>query len=89
MPRRLQGTRDLYEGRDLRAEFDATRAESFAGLGTFDFVWLHPPYWQMIRYNSNGRCLSNAPTLEAFVTGLRSVLRNCRAVLAQHGNSRC
>ena len=53
-----------YEGRDLKAGFDATRAESFAGLGTFDFVWLHPPYWQMIRYNSDGRCLSNAPTLE-------------------------
>jgi len=74
-----------YEGRDLKAGFDATRAESFAGLGTFDFVWLHPPYWQMIRYSSNARCLSNAPTLEAFVTGLRSVLRNCRAVLAPRG----
>ena len=74
-----------YEGRDLKAGFDATRAESFAGLGTFDFVWLHPPYWQMIRYNSDGRCLSNAPTLEAFVTGLRLVLRNCRAVLAPRG----
>jgi len=74
-----------YEGRDLKAGFDATRAESFAGLGTFDFVWLHPPYWQMIRYNSDSRCLSNAPTLEAFVTGLRLVLRNCRAVLAPRG----
>ena len=74
-----------YEGRDLRTGFDATSAESFAGLGVFDFVWLHPPYWQMVRYNSDARCLSNAPTLDAFVTGLRSVLRNCRAVLASSG----
>jgi hypothetical protein len=74
-----------YEGRDLRTGFDAASADSFAGLGTFDFVWLHPPYWQMVRYNSDARCLSNAPTLNAFVAGLRSVLRNCRAVLAPRG----
>ena len=74
-----------YEGRDLRAGFDATRAESFEGLGKFDFVWLHPPYWQMIRYNANSRCLSNAPTLEAFVSALRSVFANCRRVLSERG----
>jgi hypothetical protein len=75
-----------YEGRDLRAGFDATRPESFQGLGSFDFVWLHPPYWQMIRYNdSNPRCLSNARTMDAFVAALRSVFRNCRGVLAERG----
>ena len=75
-----------YEGRDLKTGFDATRAESFEGLGVFDFVWLHPPYFQMIRYNgSDGRCLSNAPTLAAFVDGLRSVFRNCRGVLSERG----
>ncbi len=75
-----------YEGRDLRAGFDATRAESFDGLGKFDFVWLHPPYWQMIRYNeSDRRCLSNAPTMDAFLTALRSVFRNCRGVLSERG----
>jgi hypothetical protein len=74
-----------YEGRDLRAGFDATRAESFEGLGKFDFVWVHPPYWQMIRYNASSRCLSNAPTLGAFVTALRAVFRNCRRVLSERG----
>jgi hypothetical protein len=81
--------RDLgisYEGRDLRNGFDATRADSFRDLGTFDFVWLHPPYFQMVRYNaSDPRCLSNAQTLDAFVAALRSVLRNCRGVLKPGG----
>lgn len=75
-----------YEGRDLRAGFDATRPDSFRDLGTFDFVWLHPPYFQMVRYNeADPRCLSNAPTLDAFIAGLRSVLRNCRGVLNPGG----
>ncbi len=74
-----------YEGRDLRAGFDATRPESFESLGSFDFVWLHPPYWQMIRYNANGRCLSNAPTLGGFVSALRLIFANCRRVLSERG----
>jgi hypothetical protein len=75
-----------YEGRDLRDGFDATRQESFWRQGYFDFVWLHPPYWNMVRYNpSDSRCLSNAPTLEAFVAALRSVLRNCRSILTENG----
>lgn len=75
-----------YEGRDLKGGFDATRAESFEGLGAFDFVWLHPPYFQMVRYNAgDNRCLSNAPTLAAFGDLLRSVFRNCRSVLSEGG----
>jgi hypothetical protein len=75
-----------YVGRDLKTSFDATKSESFAGLGLFDFVWLHPPYFQMVRYNpADSRCLSNAATLEAFVTALRSVFRNCGRVLTERG----
>ena len=75
-----------YEGRDLRTGFDATKAESFAELGRFDFIWLHPPYFQMVRYNpADSRCLSNAATLEVFVTALRSVFRNCGRVLTERG----
>src|SRR5262249_33438991 len=64
-----------YEGRDLKSGFDATRAESFRELGKFDFIWLHPPYFQMIRYNeTDPRCLSNAPNIEAWEHMLRWVL---------------
>ena len=75
-----------YEGRDLKSNFDATRPESFASLGMVDFIWMHPPYWNMVRYNErNPRCLSSAPTVKDFVQGLRAVFRNCRTVLAPEG----
>ena len=49
-----------YEGRDLKHGFDATRPEHFEGLGRFDFIWMHPPYFQMVRYNpGDPRCLSS------------------------------
>jgi hypothetical protein len=76
-----------YEGRDLKTGFDATRPESFAGLGTFDFIWLHPPYWNMVRYNERDRrCLSSQPSVTEFVNGLKAVFRNCRAALAPGGH---
>jgi hypothetical protein len=75
-----------YEGRDLKTGFDATVPELFRGLGPFDFIWLHPPYWQMVRYNpQNPRCLANSQTLETFINRLRQVLRNCASVLAARG----
>jgi hypothetical protein len=75
-----------YEGRDLRRGFDATDAGAFARLGMFDFIWLHPPYWQMVRYNAGEpRCLSNAPTLDWFLEQLQRVFRNCRGALRPGG----
>jgi hypothetical protein len=75
-----------YEGRDLQTGFDATAPEMYQGLGQFDFIWLHPPYWQMVRYNAEDeRCLSNAPTVHHFVERLRVVLRNCASVLLPGG----
>lgn len=75
-----------YEGQDLKRGFDATRPEHFAGLGRFDFIWMHPPYFQMVRYNpEDPRCLSNAETPGNFTGRMRSVLRNCRGVLTPRG----
>lgn len=71
--------------RDVRAGFDATDPSAFTGLGRFDFVWLHPPYWKMIRWSDDPRCLANAPTLDAFLAKLRSVFRNCASVLSPTG----
>jgi hypothetical protein len=70
---------------DLRAGFDACDPEAFHALGRFDFVWLHPPYWRMVRYGDDPRCLSNAPTLGDFLRRLRLVFGNCRSVLAPGG----
>ena len=70
---------------DVTSGFDATAAESYRGLGSFDFVWLHPPYWKMIRWSNDPRCLANAPTLAEFLRRLRAVFRNCRGVLEPGG----
>jgi hypothetical protein len=75
-----------YEGRDLRRGFDAARPESYRGLGTFDFIWWHPPYFRMVRYNpGDARCLSNAASVPDFTAMVRAVLRNLGAVLAGGG----
>lgn len=71
---------------DLKLGQDAASPESYADLEAHDFVWLHPPYWRMVRYNSDARCLSRAPTLDAFLDGLGTVLENSRAVLAADGH---
>jgi len=75
-----------YEGRDLKQGFDATKREDFAGLGRFDFIWIHPPYFQMVPYNpGDSRCLSSQSSIADFIAAFRMVLRNCRSVLAPGG----
>lgn len=71
--------------RDLRTGFDATEEAHFAELPPIDFVWIHPPYFQMIRYAATERCLSAAANMDEFLTRLRAVLLNCERVLARNG----
>lgn len=70
---------------DIRRGQDATNPDSYIGQTPVDFVWTHPPYWRMIRYNDDARCLSNAPTLDAFLNRIQLMLRNCRGVLTRRG----
>ena len=70
---------------DLHGGFDACDPSHYVELGPFDFVWLHPPYWRMVKYNDDERCLSNAPTLRAFADRLRLLVRNCAGVLSENG----
>lgn len=70
---------------DLKAGQDATDPASYADLGPFDFVWMHPPYWRMIRYNDSPACLSNAATPAEFERRMTIVLSHCRAVLSKRG----
>src|SRR5262249_21296491 len=68
-----------YEGRDLRRGFDATDAAAFARLGAFDFLWLHPPHWQMGRYHSGeSRGPSHAPTPGPVPEPPQRLFPNCR-----------
>ncbi|UUO05001.1 site-specific DNA-methyltransferase [Blastopirellula sp. J2-11] len=70
---------------DVRKGQDAADRASYADCEPVDFVWMHPPYWRMIRYNDDPRCLSNAPSLDDFLDRMELVLRNCQGVLRPRG----
>lgn len=70
---------------DIYAGGDASDPSSYRDVDPVDFVWMHPPYWKMIRYNEDPRCLSNAPSLNDFLDQMQSVLKNCASVLKPHG----
>lgn len=70
---------------DIRRGQDAADPARYGDLPKVDFVWMHPPYWRMIRYNDDPRCLSNAPSLDTFLNRMQLVLRNCRGILSPSG----
>jgi len=70
---------------DIRRGQDASNAASYAEQDPVDFVWMHPPYWRMIRYSDDPRCLSNAPTLDSFLSRIQLVLKQCKTVLTPNG----
>jgi len=68
--------------RDLHSGFDACDEAGFAGIGPFDFVWLHPPYWRQKVYSRDARDLSTAPNLSYFLYRYEKLIRICASVLA-------
>ena len=73
------------ETMDIRHGKDAADPASYQSIDPVDMVWMHPPYWRMIKYNDDPRCLSNARTLEAFLNRMQLVLRNSRKILTLNG----
>lgn len=70
---------------DLRQGFDACDPTHYQAHWRFDFIWLHPPYWRIKRYNNDPRCMSSAPTLERFLGMYRGLIAGCNGVLAPGG----
>lgn len=70
---------------DIRFGFDACDPECFRGIGPFDFVWLHPPYWRQKRYSEDVRDMSTAPNLSYFLHRYRELVENCACVLNDDG----
>ena len=70
---------------DIRFGFDACDSKRYTGIGPFDFIWLHPPYWRMKRYTDDERDMSRAPTLPYFLYRYRKLIRNCANVLTDNG----
>ena len=71
-----------YWGGDLRTGFDLTRQDL---PGRFDFVWIHPPYWNIVQYESGSGDLSNCESYERFRELLMVCLRRCYDALEPGG----
>jgi hypothetical protein len=70
---------DIHQGKD------ACDAASYEGIGLFDFVWLHPPYWRQKKYTNDPRDLSACPTLSGFLHRYHLLLLRCESVLIAGG----
>lgn len=76
----------LCTSKDIRFGFDACDPVNYEGIGPFDFIWLHPPYWRQKVYSTDPRDLSTCPTLDGFLHRLHSLLLNCESVLKPGGH---
>lgn len=68
---------------DLRDGFDALTMDFFE---EFDFIFLHPPYWNIIKYSDDPRDLSNAPTYGDFLDKLHLLLSLSMRALQRGGH---
>jgi hypothetical protein len=71
---------------DIRQGRDACDGANYEGIGQFDFVWLHPPYWRQKKYTDNQWDLSACPSLGAFLNRYYLLLLRCKSVLANGGH---
>lgn len=71
-----------YWGDDLRSGFNLLTTDL---PGSYDFIWIHPPYWSIIKYSDHPDDLSNAFEYPDFIRKLRICLRRCCAALNPGG----
>lgn len=70
---------------DLREGKDACNSLMYQDLGTFDFIWIHPPYWRQKVYSDDWRDMSNCATLPDFLIRYGFLIENCERVLQPGG----
>ncbi|MFH1747364.1 MAG: hypothetical protein ABIG44_10015 [Planctomycetota bacterium] len=71
-----------YWGGDLKTGFNLHGQDL---PGEFDFVWLHPPYWNIVRYSDDPRDLSTCDEYKHFIERLRLCLTRCYRALVPGG----
>ena len=62
-------------------EVNYTKLLEDIGKKSFQFVMLHPPYWDIIRFSENSKNFSNFPSMELFLDGLSRLAKLLRPVL--------
>jgi len=71
-----------YWGGDLRNGYDLTKQDL---PGRYDFCWIHPPYWNIIRYSDRQNDMSNCETYVQFRELLMVCLKRCYKALMPGG----
>jgi hypothetical protein len=71
-----------YWGSDLRAGFDLTKRDL---PGTYDLVWIHPPYFDIVRYSDDAGDLSACESYEQFREMFMLCLTRCYDALEPGG----
>lgn len=69
---------------DLHQGIDACDASLFP-RESYEFAFIHPPYWRMKLYCEDARDLSRTPTLEAFLERYKLLIANCAGALVPGG----
>ena len=72
--------------RDIRTGFDACNEANYVDLPSFEFIWIHPPYWRQKVYSNDRRDLSTAPTLDYFLYRYRKLISNLARALTRDGH---
>lgn len=76
------GTRIKYWGGDIKDGFNLIRQNPPNGA---DFIWIHPPYWNIIRYSDHPDDLSTMDDYRQFSAALEVCLRRCHESLVSGG----
>jgi hypothetical protein len=61
--------------------FDLTREIKTHGASSVQFVLLHPPYWDIIKFSTGEADLSNAKSIDDFLSDFGKVVDNCSGIL--------
>ncbi len=77
---------DIHRGDDCCDPTQFTGDHRRIKPGSFDFVWIHPPYWRQKLYATDPRDLSRCPTLESFLERYALAITNCATALRPGGH---
>ncbi|MCW6168984.1 MAG: RsmD family RNA methyltransferase [Thermoplasmatales archaeon] len=82
----LKKTKDTYSSKTKIIMSDNLDVDYLAlvdelGIKSFQFVLLHPPYWDIIKFSENDRNFSNFASMELFLDGMSRLAKLLRPVL--------
>lgn len=76
------GPKRNFWGGDLRTGFNLYRQDL---PRSYDLVWVHPPYWNIIQYSREPEDLSNLSDYREYLRRLNVCLKRCHAALEPRG----